>query len=434
MKPLLLALALLVAVAHAQDFNHDQPQVQHTPQSAALQAANDALGAQNWDKAVQLLKPLAAANPNDARILYDLGSAQDALDQGSPAEASYRAAIAADARYLEPRAALGLLLAREGHLTEARTELVAGADMHTDNKPVRARVLRALARLDEKSQPAVARNELLAALQISPETPEDTLMAAELAESANGGTAAAEETYRRLLVAQPNDPGTTAALAHLLITEKKTADAEKLLQSTLQAHPGDPALSVQLASVLLAKGDAAEALPLVEAAHATDPANPEVGHMLGLLYLENKQFEKAEPLLSAQVARNPRDGTLADADAQALLELKRFREAEAVLRRVVAEPTLFSSQEDWGQAAFHLAFAASENGEPLVVLQVSAERAKVLPPSPAILFLTAISLDKLHRVKDAVQAYRNFLAASSGALSNEEFEARHRLVALEHSR
>ncbi len=432
MRTLLLALALLPAAAYAQDFNHDPPPAQPAPQSASLQAANDALAAQNWDQAIQLLKPLASATPPDAHILYDLGSAQDALDQSSPAEASYHAAIAADPRFLEPRAALGLLLAREGHMAEARTELTAAAEIPTGDKPLRARILRALARLDEKTQPAIARDELLAAMQISPETPEDTLMAAELAESANGGAVAAEDAYRRLLLAEPNDPGATAALAHLLVKQKRTGEAEKLLRAALQAHPGDPALSVQLASVLLAGGRSAEALPLIAAAHAADPANPDLAHMLAVLYLNNKQFEKAEPLLAAQVARNPRDGAVADADAHALLELKRFRDAETVLRRVVADPALFSSQEQWGEAAFDLAFAASENNEPALVLQVSAERAKVLPPTPSLLFLMAISLDKLHHVKDAVQTYQNFLAASNGALSNEEFEARHRLIALEH--
>ena len=438
MRPALVALLLLGSLAHAQDFNANltpaRPQSQPAPQSAAMDAANDALAAQHWEKAIKLLKPLAEASPQDAHILYDLGSAQDALDQSSPAEASYRAAIAANPQYLEPRAALGLLLAREGHLPEARTELAAAAAVPTDNKPVRARVLRALARLDQQAQPSVARDELLAALRISPETLDDTLMAAELAASAHDGGPAAEEAFRKLLVDRPNDPEATAALAHLLMAQKRTDEAEKLLRATLQAHPGDPALSVQLASVLLEEGKSADALPLVETAHAADPENPEVTHMLAVLYLNDKLFDKAEPLLSAQVARNQRDGAVADADARALLELKRFREAEAVLRRVVPDPTLFSTQEEWGSAAFDLAFAASENGEPAVVLQVSAERAKVLPPSPSILFLTAISLDKLHRTKEAVQAYQQFLAASNGALANEEFEARHRLVALQHSR
>ena len=58
---------------------------------------------------------------------------------------------------------------------------------------------------------------------------------------------------------------------------------------------------------------------------------------------------------------------------------------------------------------------------------------KVLQPTTPILFLSAISEDKLHHVKNAIEAYKGFLAASNGANPNEEFEARHRLVTLDHA-
>ena len=116
------------------------------------------------------------------------------------------------------------------------------------------------------------------------------------------------------------------------------------------------------------------------------------------------------------------------------MHLHQPAEAQRVLTRVVADQALFSSTSDWGTAAFDLAFAASEQNEPALVLQVLNNRAKVLPPSPPILWLTAISEDKLHHVKLAIEAYKSFLAASNGANPNEEFEARHRLIALDHSK
>ena len=99
---------------------------------------------------------------------------------------------------------------------------------------------------------------------------------------------------------------------------------------------------------------------------------------------------------------------------------------------MVADRANFSSVAAWGEAAGDLAFAASQNDQPSLVIQTLQDRAKVLPPSPPILFLTAISEDKLHHVREAVQAYKAFLAASNGAHPNEEFESRHRLVALDH--
>jgi predicted Zn-dependent protease len=398
-----------------------------------MQAANDALEAQDWEKAVKLLTPLAEENLKDAKILYDLGSAQDALDHTSEAEKAYRAAIADDGKLEEAHIALGLLLARNGKLEDARTELAAGAALNGD-KTLTARALRALARIDQKQRPAEARDELLAAISISPETPDDKLMAAELAETAGNGKSAAEAEYRKVLAARPNDPPAAAALAHLLVQDKRYPEAEKLLTGALTAHPADDGLNIQLASTYAAEGKTAAALPIVEALHAANPGETTVTRLLAELYSDQKNYEKAEPLLAGLCAQFPKEGELADLRATGLMHLHQTAQAEAVLKQVVAEPSDFPTPEQWAQAAADLAFSASENNEPGLVLQILSERAKVLPPSPPILFLSAISEDKLRHTKLAAQAYKDFLAASNGALPNEEFEARHRLVALEHAK
>jgi predicted Zn-dependent protease len=418
--------------ARAQDFSGGEKVA--APQAAAMQAANDALFDGDWAKAIKLLKPLAEADPKNAQVLYDLGSAQDALDQEGPAEESYRAAIMDAAGYLEPRLALGLMLARQGKMDDARAELNAAASIENGDKLLRARALRAMARIDQKTRPADARDELLAALAISPTTPEDTLMTAELAESAGGGAEAAEAAYKRLLIERPGDPGATASLAHLMLQQKRYAEAEKLLTAGLAAHPGEAGMSIQLAEVYAADDKTAQALPLVESLHAANPKEPGVTRLLAELYVDGKDYAKAEPLLASLVAQDPQDGALVDLDAEALLHLRQAPAAERLLTRVVAQPALFTSTADWGLAAADLAFAASENSEPALVLQVLANRAKVLPPTAPIWFLSAISEDKLHHVKNAVEAYQKFLAASNGASPNEEFEARHRLVALDHSK
>ena len=399
-----------------------------------MQAANDALTGNDWAKAVKLLKPLAEADPKNAQVLYDLGSAEDALDQEGPAEQSYRAAILDAGGYLEPRLALGLLLARQGKMDDARAELNAAASIENGDKLLRARALRAMARIDQKTRPSDARDELLSALAISPETPEDTLMTAELAEAAGGGEVAAEAAYVRLLAKEPGNPDATASLAHLMIKQRRYDEAEKLLTTGLAAHAGDLGMSIQLAEVYVAEDKTAQAQPLVEGLHAANPKDAGVTRLLAELYVDGKDYARAEPLLAALVAQNPQDGALVDLEAEALLHQHQTLAAQRLLTRVVAQPTLFSSTEDWGLAAADLAFAASENNEPAVVLQVIQNRDRVLPPTTPILFLSAISEDKLHHVKNAVEAYKSFLAASNGANPNEEFEARHRLVALDHQR
>lgn len=403
-------------------------------QGARMQAADEALSVRDFAGALKLLTVLAVEAPRDAKVIYDLGSAQDALDQTSAAEVSYRAAIADDAGLASAHVALGLLLARSARMDEARTELISAAALPANDeqaKALRGRALRTLARIDEKVRPSDARDELLEALKMTPETPEDTLLTAELAEAAGGGTSAAEAAYRRVLVQTPNDPEATAALARLLTAGHKSGDAKQMLQTALVAHPVDEGLTLQLAQALTADGKTAEAVPLVEALFATNPGERTLSRYLADLYVQGKEYAKAEPLLARLSAQAPQDGVLADERGKVLIRLRRFVDAESALEHVIASPELFPSPADFAAASFDLAFAASQNGEPATVLQVLENSSKVLPPSLPMMFLTAIAEDKLHRTKQARQAYQEFLKASKGTLPDEEFEAQHRLTALE---
>jgi hypothetical protein len=114
--------------------------------------------------------------------------------------------------------------------------------------------------------------------------------------------------------------------------------------------------------------------------------------------------------------------------------MHRAADAEPLLKRAIADPKAFPTPETYGVAASHLAFAAANNNDPATVLQALELRAKVLPPSTSTLFLAATAHDKLHQVKEASDLYKQFLAAAKGQFPDEEWEAKHRLAALEHMR
>ncbi len=406
-------------------------QPQPVPQDPLRSQASEALDKQDYPTALRLLTTLAEKNPTDAHILYDLASTQDALDQTAAAEATYRRAIAADSTYFDPHLALGLLLAREGKLTEARAELASAVTLSTDNKALKARAWRALARIDRTARPSDASTELLQAISLTPETPDDILLSGELAESA-GDLAGAEAAYRRLLARDPKNTEATAALTHILIREKKPADAESLLTAALARTPDDPTLNAQLATLYEAQNEPDKALPIAEKLHAAHPADPNLARLLAHLYAENSQFDKAEPLYAALVAANPADPTLVTDRADALIHLRNFAEAEAILKAALARPSSYASGNDLALAASHLAFAASANNDPATTLQALRVRATVLPPSPSSLFLEATAYDKLKQVKQASNLYQQFLSVAGGKYPDEEWEARHRLITLEH--
>jgi len=405
-----------------------QPTQTQDPQRAE---ANAAIDRRDYPTALKLLTALAETHPTDAHILYDLGFTQDALDQTSAAEASYRKAITTDPNFLEPHVALGLLLARSGKLADARAELDKATTLTTDNPTLKARAYRALARIDQPTRPSHASDELLAALKISPETSDDILLTGELAEASNE-LLAAEASYRRVLAADPQNAAATAALIHILIRQNKPDQAETLLTTALQKSPDDPTLNAQLASLYESQNKTDQAIPIVEKLHAAHPQDPNLTRLLARLYSHSNQYDKADPLYSTLISTSPQDPTLLDDRADALIHLRRFADAETLLKRAIAQQEAFPSKEDLGSAASHLAFAASENNDPTTTLQALEIRDKVLPQSPSSLFLAATAHDKLHQVKQAKDLYKQFLTVADGKFPDEEWEARHRLITLEH--
>jgi predicted Zn-dependent protease len=429
----------------AQDFS--QPESKPAPSAALVQQANDALASGDLPAALKILTKLNTETPGNAQILYDLGLTLEALgaDHAAPAdrgpESSYRAAIAADPTFAPAHLALGLLLARTNHSSEARTELLATTTLPDVDPALQARAYRALARLDQISSPPnlpLASSELLTALKLTPEQPDDVLLSAELA-AASSDLPAAEQAYRRYLALPGNgaDAQATAALAHILITENHFAEADSLLAPALARDPGNPALTALLAQSYLNSGDPgkiAQATPLVESLHSKNPDNSAITRLLARIYLETGHADQADPLYASLIeaqSAHP-DPTLLDNRAEALLRLHRPGEAEKLLKQALVDRAAFPSPSAFADAATHLAFAAQEIDDPATTLQALTLRATVQPPSPSTLFLEATANDDLHHSTQAAELYKQFLAAAHGTLPDQESQARRRLSELEH--
>jgi Flp pilus assembly protein TadD len=457
-------LAATLAPLAAQDFS--QTQTKPSPQAALTQQANDALAAGDFPAALKLLTTLNTQTPNDPQILYTLGLTLEALEAAAPApptpaasaakipdaQSYYRQSIDANPLFPAPHVALGLLLARANRAAEARSELLIATALPDTGPALKARAYRALARLEISTgaasaapqpasppNPTAAAAHLLAALELTPESPEDILLSAEIAEAA-ADLPAAEQAYRRSLALDPANPAAVADVAHVLLAQHRPAEAEALLTPALLRAPGDPTLTAQLAAAYLASGDPAkiaQAAPLLESLHAAHPENANIARLLARVYVETGDLKHADPLYAELIFAQSQNGktpdpTLLDERAEGLLRLHRPGEAETLLKQAIANPAAFPSPAALGDAATHLAFAASEIDDPKVALQALTLRATVLPPSPSTLFLGATANDTLHQSTQAVDLYRQFLAAADGRFPEQESQARQRLAALEH--
>jgi tetratricopeptide (TPR) repeat protein len=428
--PYFLAVALLPVGVQGQN---QLPPGTQAPDSAAppqREAAESKIEQKDFEGARPLLEKYLVQNPGDARALFDLGYVEDAGSHEDAAAADYRKAIAADPKQFESRLALGLLLAHQGKYEEAREQIRQATQLTPDppNFAAQAEAFRTLAKLDRSSDPPAARDALVAALKISPETPADLLLTAQIAE-ANDDTELAQAAYQRLLAAHPAPSAAEAAaaaggLAHLLIQQRKYADAEPLLKSALERDPHDPALNAQLATVLIGQGKKDEALPALESLRQSEPGNAAVDQMLADAYAQAGHPEKADPIYARMALASPGNEEILAAQGENLLRERLYPQAQQVLDRAV------QLKPDDGDAWSGLAFAASENKQYQVTLKALSMRAKSLPETPATYFLWATSYDNLHLSKQAQEYYHKFLASSDGKFPDQEWQARHRLVAL----
>ena len=398
--------------------------------SPEIAKAEAAIVKSDWTAAEPILDSWLASHPADARALFDAGYIADAQARNADAVALYRKAIAANPHSFEAQISLGLLLARTGKASEARPVLWTATtlDPGAAEPSSKARAWRALARIDMagadgQPDPTQASIDLLEALKLSPETPEDTLMAASLAD-ANGDSAGAEAAYRRVLKSTPDSSAAIAGLAHLLIAQKKYPDAEELLQPALKKTPDDPAMTAQLAAVYVAE-DKADALPLLQQFHEKHPKDAAVTRMLAQVEADAGEYADSDQLYVALLATSPRDADLLAGHGQNLIRLRRYPEA------LKAFQSATEIDETNGEAWNGLAFAAFQTHQPTITLHALTVRSKYLPDSTFIYYLWATAYDTLHDKKQAVAYYHRFLESAAGKFPDQEWQARQRMAILE---
>ena len=395
------------------------------PASNQIAAAESAIARSDWKAAEAKLDAWLVDHPSDPRALFDAGFVADAQNRLEDAESWYKRAIAADPKSFEAHVSLGLLLAREGKVEEARPELAEATtlDPGEAGPGAKAHAWRALAQIDRNTNPAQASNDLLEALKVSPQTTDDMLLAAQLAEK-GGQVEAAEAEYRRVLAADPKSEPANSGLAHLLIEQKQYPEAETLLRVALQGLPEDPGLTAQLALVLAAQ-DKAEALPLLEKLHAAHPQDTAILRMLAQVRAEAGDFAGSDQIYVQLLAATPNDADLLIGHGQDLVRQMKLAEAYTVFDK--AAQVAPRDAAAWSG----LAFTASRTGRPEVTLHALTMRSELEPDNASTYFLWATAYDSLHRNKEAAAYYHHFLDAAAGKFPDQEWQARQRLQLLE---
>jgi len=146
------------------------------------------------------------------------------------------------------------------------------------------------------------------------------------------------------------------------------------------------------------------------------------------LYTTTGKSADAEKMYRSLVSARPEDAELHRGLGESLLRQKKFAEAQQeFLTAVKIKP-------DAAQAYGDLAFTANENHDYALAIKALDARVKYLPEIPITYFLRASAYDHLKDVKKASANYRLFLEGANGKYPDQEWQAKHRLIALEPKR
>jgi Flp pilus assembly protein TadD len=267
-------------------------------------------------------------------------------------------------------------------------------------------------------------DRLRATVAAEPNDPESHFRLGDAMEK-SGDLRAAEAEYKKSLALQAKNPSALGALAYLYSTQKLFGEAEAALRSFIALQPQDPKAHVQLASVLFSSGKKEDATKELTAALGLAPSDPGVLMQVAQLYSSHDMYSQAEPQYAALTRIVPNNSESHYGHGVVLLQLKNFPAAQVELQRAV------SLRPDLKEAYGDLAVAAAENKDYATAIQALDARARFLPESPGTYFLRATSYDHLKQFPLAADNYRKFLAIDGGKSPNQEWQAKHRLVAVE---
>jgi len=416
--------------AHAQQspptIRHHRIEEPAPEQNTDVDQAEDAMQKNDFATAEALLQKAVAAKPDDYRAWFDLGYVENALHRPDDAIAAYKKSIAAKPDVFESNLNLGLLLAKQGDEGDAAKYLKAATQLKPTAHPQEslARAWQALGRVQQSSDPQSAIVAFGQAAKLAPNDPGPHLAAAELLQKQGNLDAAAHE-YQSAAELDSHSADALSGLASIYITQKKYADAETALRKNLAADPQNTAAQVQLARVLAAEGKDEEAAQALRSAMRADPGDPHAALELGTLDVKAGKNGDAEQEFRLAVQRLPSDADAHFALGSLLMREKKFPEAQRELIEAI------QIKPDFAEAYSNLAVVSSENKNYDITLRALDDRAKYLPDTPATYFLRATTYDNLKAVPQAVEYYQRFLAADDGKFPDQEWQARHRLIALD---
>ena len=418
-------------VRHHRELVIDQP--------PEIVQAESAIQKNDFAAAETLLKKALATDPNNKekwsyQAWFDLAFALNKLNRADESISAYRKSVGAKPDVFESNLNLGLMLART-HDPEAEQFLRAATTL----KPIdhveegQARAWLSLAHSLENHDVVQALQAYAKAAELAPKDPEPHLSSALLSELQKDFTTA-EAEYKKAMSLDPKSTDAVIGLTNIYMKSSRLSDAEPLLRQLAVERPDDAGIPLQLGRVLLAQNKRDDAITEFQTALKLSPKDSDAQRELADLYAIAGMNDLAEAAYRPLVAAQPNDPELRRALGRALLLQKKFPEAQQEFL------TALRLKRDSPDVYVDLAFAASENKNYELAVRALNGREVLTKDKPnadlppICFFLRASAYDHLRDFKMASVDYHHFLEVAGGKYPDQEWQARHRLIAIEPKR
>ena len=390
-----------------------------------LVQAESAIEKEDYVTAEALLKKVVEQDPGNYAAWFDLGFLYNALGKTEDSIAAYRKSVAAKPAVFESNLNLGLMLVK-ARQPDAEPFLRAATKLkptsHVSEGQERAWL--SLGHVLETSNPDGAIEAYKQAALLDPKDPEPHLSAGPVFESQNR-FADAEQEYKQAFALDPSSTDALTGMANIYMRGHRYTEAEEILRKLVALHPRDAGAHMQLGRMLAADGQNEPAIAELQQALQLAPTDPSLQLDLADLYANAKKYDLAETQYRSLLAAKPNDPDLRYGLGRVLLNQHKYSEAQQeLLAAIQLKPGM-------GTAYGDLAAAANENKNYELVIKALDARAKLLPELPIGYFLRATAYDHLREYKPAAENYHRFLETATGNFPDQEWQARHRLIAIE---
>ena len=383
---------------------------------ALLKTASEALDHKDLPAAVQALKAVVEAQPENAAAWFNLGFAYSGLHQTEEAVQAYEKTLELQPDLFEAHLNLGILLIQMKRAMESVAHLEKAVALKPEHPRAHLYDGRALA---AAGQPEAAEKQFQEALRLDPMLAIAWFDLGQLRLNRKDH-AGALEAFQKAAELDPKLPQAQLGAALALEGLNRAPEAVPQFEQYLAAQPDDLETRFHLAKLYLQQGKNEQARESLEAVYRARPETPGVAAALGDVCALLKKFAESEKYYRQALAVAPNEPDLHRALGQTLLDQQRFPEAEVEFR---ASLKLDPRSREAAKGLATSLYLQKKYAEAIPLLDALARA----PDAPAgIFFILATCYDHLHDIKKAFEYYTRFLDLSHNQSPDQEWQARQR--------